>query len=149
MQTSTKYTPTYNADAFRELNAEYYNKDIYSFQFKEEESLKIDLLENNNSYSNNNIFSKKNSDKKDESSFKDKKDNNSSNEKCLFPSNLENNFASNSSLNKSKKKRKKNFDVIYPKKNDFDFNKSKNTKRIIFIKRRSRDNKDNILLKIK
>ena len=59
MQTSTKYTPTYNADAFRELNAEYYNKDIYSFQFKEEESLKIDLLENNNSYSNNNIFSKK------------------------------------------------------------------------------------------
>ena len=149
MQTSTKYTPTYNADAFRELNAEYYNKDIYSFQFKEEESLKIDLLENNNSYSNNIIFSKKNSDKKDESSFKDKKDNNSSNEKCLFPSNLENNFASNSSLNKSKKKRKKNFDVIYPKKNDFDFNKSKNTKRIIFIKRRSRDNKDNILLKIK
>ena len=107
MQTSTKYTPTYNADAFRELNAEYYNKDIYSFQFKEEESLKIDLLENNNSYSNNIIFSKKNSDKKDENSFKDKKDNNSSNEKCLFPSNLENNFASNSSLNKSKKKEKK------------------------------------------
>ena len=52
-------------------------------------------------------------------------------------------------MNKPKKNKKINFDVIYPKKNDFDFNKSKNTKRIIFIKRRSRDNKDNILLKIK
>ena len=186
MQTSTKCTPSYFDFAFMKHSAEDNSKDISNFQFKEDEFLKIDLSENENSYSNiyvnsddsfifkdsndlsyqnilqindnfdnkrENIFSKENSDKKDESSSKENKDNNTSNEECLFPLNLENNFGSNSSLNKPKKNKKINFDVIYPKKNDFEFNRSKNTKSIIFIKMkmkmRRRDKKDNILLKIK
>ena len=90
--------------------------------------------------------SKENSVEKAEDSFKAKKGNNSSNDEYFFPLNIIKNFESNSSLNKS---RKNSFDVIYPEKSNFDFNRSKNTKRIIFVKRRRRDNKDNILLKIK
>ena len=52
-------------------------------------------------------------------------------------------------MKESRKNTKKIFDVIYPEKSNFDFNRSENTKRIIFIKRRRRDKKDNILQKIK
>ena len=145
---------------------------------KEGEPLKIDLLENENNYSNIfensedvfnfkdsnisayqnflqindnfdsekelEIHSRENSDKKDINSFKEQIDYDSSNDQCLFLLNL-----TNSSLKESRKKIKKIFDVIYPEKSNFDFNRSENTKRIIFIKRRRRDKKDNILQKIK
>ena len=178
MQHLTKYTfSEYNCSII-EYNGEHYIKDIYSFQMKEGEPLKIDLLENENNYSNifensedvfnfkdSNIFacqnflqindnfdsekeleihSRENSDKKDINSFKEQIDYDSSNDQCLFLLNL-----TNSSLKESRKNRKKIFDVIYPEKSNFDFNRSENTKRIIFIKRRRRDKKDNILQKIK
>ena len=145
---------------------------------KEEKPLKIDLLENEIIYSNIfensedvfnfkdsnisayqnflqindnfdsekelEIHSRENSDKKDINSFKEQIDYDSSNDQCLFLLNL-----TNSSLKESRKNRKKIFDVIYPEKSNFDFNRSENTKRIIFIKRRRRDKKDNILQKIK
>ena len=178
MQHLTKYTfSEYNCSII-EYNGEHYIKDIYSFQMKEGEPLKIDLLENENNYSNIfensedvfnfkdsnisacqnfhqindnfdsekelEIYSRENSDKKDINSFKEQIDYDSSNDQCLFLLNL-----TNSSLKESRKNRKKIFDVIYPEKSNFDFNRSENTKRIIFIKRRRRDKKDNILQKIK
>ena len=178
MQHLTKYTfSEYNCSII-EYNGEHYIKDIYSFQMKEGEPLKIDLLENENNYSNIfensedvfnfkdsnisayqnflqindnfdsekelEIHSRENSDKKDINSFKEQIDYDSSNDQCLFLLNL-----TNSSLKESRKNRKKIFDVIYPEKSNFDFNRSENTKRIIFIKRRRRDKKDNILQKIK
>ncbi len=178
MQHLTKYTfSEYNCSII-EYNGEHYIKDIYSFQMKEEKPLKIDLLENENNYSNIfenaedvfnpkdsnisacqnfhqindnfdsekelEIHSRENSDKKDINSFKEQIDYDSSNDQCLFLLNL-----TNSSLKESRKNTKKIFDVIYPEKSNFDFNRSENTKRIIFIKRRRRDKKDNILQKIK
>ena len=184
MQISTKYAfPEYNYSII-EYNGEHYFKDIYSLQMNEEEYLKINKLENVNTYSNifgnseddfkfkdfdisscqnfleinNNLDyekeesgilfnqSKENSVEKAEGSFKAKKGNNSSNDEYFFPLNIMKNFESNSSLNKS---RKNSFDVIYPEKYNFDFNRKKNTKRIIFEKISRRDKKDNILQKIK
>ena len=178
MQHLTKYTFSEYNYSIIEYNGEHYIKDIYSFQMKEGEPLKIDLLENENNYSNifensEDIFnfkdsnisayqnflqindnfdsekeleihSRENSDKKDINSFKEQIDYDSSNDQCLFLLNL-----TNSSLKESRKNTKKIFDVIYPEKSNFDFNRSENTKRIIFIKRRRRDKKDNILQKIK
>ena len=178
MQHLTKYTFSEYNYSIIEYNGEHYIKDIYSFQMKEGEPLKIDLLENENNYSNIfensedvfnfkdsnisacqnflqindnfdsekelEIHSRENSDKKDINSFKEQIDYDSSNDQCLFLLNL-----TNSSLKESRKNRKKIFDVIYPEKSNFDFNRSENTKRIIFIKRRRRDKKDNILQKIK
>ena len=178
MQHLTKYTFSEYNYSIIEYNGEHYIKDIYSFQMKEGEPLKIDLLENENNYSNIfensedvfnfkdsnisayqnflqindnfdsekelEIHSRENSDKKDINSFKEQIDYDSSNDQCLFLLNL-----TNSSLKESRKNIKKIFDVIYPEKSNFDFNRSKNTKRIIFIKRRRRDKKDNILQKIK
>ena len=178
MQHLTKYTFSEYNYSIIEYNGEHYIKDIYSFQMKEGEPLKIDLLENENNYSNIfensedvfnfkdsnisacqnflqindnfdsekelEIHSRENSDKKDINSFKEQIDYDSSNEQCLFLLNL-----TNSSLKESRKNIKKIFDVIYPEKSNFDFNRSENTKRIIFIKRRRRDKKDNILQKIK
>ena len=178
MQHLTKYTFSEYNYSIIEYNGEHYIKDIYSFQMKEGEPLKIDLLENENNYSNIfensedvfnfkdsnisayqnflqindnfdsekelEIHSRENSDKKDINSFKEQIDYDSSNDQCLFLLNL-----TNSSLKESRKNKKKIFDVIYPEKSNFDFNRSENTKRIIFIKRRRRDKKDNILQKIK
>ena len=178
MQHLTKYTFSEYNYSIIEYNGEHYIKDIYSFQMKEGEPLKIDLLENENNYSNIfensedvfnfkdsnisacqnfhqindnfdsekelEIHSRENSDKKDINSFKEQIDYDSSNDQCLFLLNL-----TNSSLKESRKNIKKIFDVIYPEKSNFDFNRSENTKRIIFIKRRRRDKKDNILQKIK
>ena len=178
MQHLTKYTFSEYNYSIIEYNGEHYIKDIYSFQMKEGEPLKIDLLENENNYSNIfensedvfnfkdsnisayqnflqindnfdsekelEIHSRENSDKKDINSFKEQIDYDSSNDQCLFLLNL-----TNSSLKESRKNTKKIFDVIYPEKSNFDFNRSENTKRIIFIKRRRRDKKDNILQKIK
>ena len=178
MQHLTKYTFSEYNYSIIEYNGEHYIKDIYSFQMKEGEPLKIDLLENENNYSNIfenaedvfnfkdsnisayqnflqindnfdsekelEIHSRENSDKKDINSFKEQIDYDSSNDLCLFLLNL-----TNSSLKESRKNTKKIFDVIYPEKSNFDFNRSENTKRIIFIKRRRRDKKDNILQKIK
>ena len=178
MQHLTKYTFSEYNYSIIEYNGEHYIKDIYSFQMKEGEPLKIDLLENENNYSNIfensedvfnfkdsnisayqnflqindnfdsekelEIHSRENSDKKDINSFKEQIYYDSSNDQCLFLLNL-----TNSSLKESRKNRKKIFDVIYPEKSNFDFNRSENTKRIIFIKRRRRDKKDNILQKIK
>ena len=178
MQHLTKYTFSEYNYSIIEYNGEHYIKDIYSFQMKEGEPLKIDLLENENNYSNIfensedvfnfkdsnisacqnflqindnfdsekelEIYSRENSDKKDINSFKEQIDYDSSNDQFLFLLNL-----TNSSLKESRKNIKKIFDVIYPEKSNFDFNRSENTKRIIFIKRRRRDKKDNILQKIK
>ena len=178
MQHLTKYTFSEYNYSIIEYNGEHYIKDIYSFQMKEGEPLKIDLLENENNYSNIfensedvfnfkdsnisayqnflqindnfdsekelEIHSRENSDKKDINSFKEQIDYDSSNDQCLFLLNL-----TNSSLKESRKNTKKILDVIYPEKSNFDFNRSENTKRIIFIKRRRRDKKDNILQKIK
>ena len=52
MQHLTKYTFSEYNYSIIEYNGEHYIKDIYSFQMKEGEPLKIDLLENENNYSN-------------------------------------------------------------------------------------------------
>ena len=69
---------------------------------------------------------------------------NSSKDEPLFPFTLTNNFESKSSF--GDKNKNKIFNIIYPEKYSSDF---KNIKREIFIKKRRRDGKDNILRKIK
>ena len=92
-------------------------------------------------------------------SNEEQKFNNSSNDELPSPLNKKLNFESNylnepkkdkkSSSNKVKKDKKNKFSVIYPTKNDYDFNFNKITKKNLFLIEKRIFRKDNMLKKIK